>query len=60
MARNAGGAFGAWLSNLLLYVFGLSAWWWVAFCAYVVVWGWRRLEPIRLGAASAGFALLIV
>ena len=42
------GAFGAWLSDLLLYVFGLSAWWWVAFCAYVVVWGWRRLEPIRL------------
>ncbi|HEX7219993.1 MAG TPA: DNA translocase FtsK 4TM domain-containing protein [Burkholderiales bacterium] len=60
VARNAGGAFGAWLSDLLLYVFGLSAWWWVAFCAYVVVWGWRRLEPIRLGAASAGFAVLLV
>ena len=59
MARNAGGAFGAWLSDLLLYVFGLSAWWWVAFCAYVVVWGWRRLEPIRLGTATAGFAVLL-
>jgi DNA segregation ATPase FtsK/SpoIIIE, S-DNA-T family len=59
VARNAGGAFGAWLSDLLLYVFGLSAWWWVAFCAYVVVWGWRRLEPIRLGTATAGFAVLL-
>ncbi|HEX6529649.1 MAG TPA: DNA translocase FtsK 4TM domain-containing protein [Burkholderiales bacterium] len=59
VARNAGGAFGAWLSDLLLYVFGVSAWWWVAFCAYVVAWGWRRLEPIRLGAATAGFAVLL-
>jgi S-DNA-T family DNA segregation ATPase FtsK/SpoIIIE len=59
VVRNAGGAFGAWLADLLLYVFGLSAWWWVAFCAYVVVWGWRRLEPVRLGASAAGFAVLL-
>ena len=26
---NRGGFVGAWLSDLLLYLFGLSAWWWV-------------------------------
>ena len=59
MAGNAGGAFGAWLSDLLLYVFGLSAYWWAALCVYVVVWGYRRLEPSRLALALAGFALLL-
>src|SRR6185503_7475826 len=32
VTRNAGGAFGAWLSDLMLYLFGLSAYWWVALC----------------------------
>jgi DNA segregation ATPase FtsK/SpoIIIE, S-DNA-T family len=35
--RNAGGAVGAWISDLALYLFGLSAYWWVALCAYIVV-----------------------
>ena len=26
---NRGGVVGAWLADLLLYLFGLSAWWWV-------------------------------
>lgn len=29
IAHNPGGVFGAWLSDLLLYVFGVSSWWWV-------------------------------
>ena len=37
---NAGGAVGAWLSDVLLYLFGVSAYWWVALCLYVVVWGY--------------------
>ncbi|TWI70071.1 S-DNA-T family DNA segregation ATPase FtsK/SpoIIIE [Pseudoduganella lurida] len=40
---NLGGRGGAWLSDLMLYVFGCSAWW---FCFYLVrfVWrGYRRL-----------------
>jgi S-DNA-T family DNA segregation ATPase FtsK/SpoIIIE len=40
---NLGGRGGAWLSDLMLFIFGLSAWWW---CIYVlrVVWrGYRRL-----------------
>ena len=54
VTRNAGGAFGAWLSDLLLYLFGLSAYWWVALCLYLVVWGWRRMDGFRLGAAISG------
>jgi len=59
VARNAGGAFGAWLADLLLYVFGVSAYLWVALCAYVVVWGYRRMEGSRLAAAAGGFVLLL-
>jgi S-DNA-T family DNA segregation ATPase FtsK/SpoIIIE len=59
VARNAGGAFGAWLADVLLYLFGLSAYWWVALCAYVVVWGYRRKEAVRLALAAGGFALLL-
>ncbi|HEX6156863.1 MAG TPA: DNA translocase FtsK 4TM domain-containing protein, partial [Burkholderiales bacterium] len=58
--RNAGGAFGAWLSDRMLFLFGLSAYWWVALCLYLVVWGWRRMDGFRLGAALGGFALLLV
>ena len=28
---NAGGKAGAWLADVALYTFGLSAWWWVLF-----------------------------
>ncbi|HEU4353552.1 MAG TPA: DNA translocase FtsK 4TM domain-containing protein [Burkholderiales bacterium] len=59
VTRNSGGAFGAWLADLLLYLFGVSAYWWVALCAYIVVWGYRRLDGIRLAVALGGFALLI-
>src|SRR5471032_1540355 len=41
--HNLGGRAGAWLSDLLLYIFGFSAWWW-AFCLLRIVWlGYRRL-----------------
>ncbi len=40
---NAGGAFGAWLSDLLLYLFGLSAWWWVLLGIFMVWWGYRQI-----------------
>jgi S-DNA-T family DNA segregation ATPase FtsK/SpoIIIE len=59
VAGNAGGPFGAWLSDVLLYLFGLSAYWWGALCLYVVVWGYRRLEASRLALALAGFGLLL-
>jgi S-DNA-T family DNA segregation ATPase FtsK/SpoIIIE len=59
VARNAGGAFGAWLADVLLYLFGLSAYWWAALCLYIVGWGYRRMDGSRLAAAAAGFAALL-
>jgi DNA segregation ATPase FtsK/SpoIIIE, S-DNA-T family len=60
VARNAGGAFGAWLADLMLYLFGLSAYWWAALCLVLVVWGYRRMDGVRLAAAIAGFSLLVL
>ncbi len=41
---NPGGRFGAWLADLFLSLFGVSAWWWVLFLLLTVVWGYRRLD----------------
>jgi S-DNA-T family DNA segregation ATPase FtsK/SpoIIIE len=66
VTQNAGGRLGAWLADLLLYLFGLSAYWWVALCVAIVVWGYRRLHgaslPDRrsLSVMVAGFVLLLV
>ncbi|MBS0344914.1 MAG: DNA translocase FtsK 4TM domain-containing protein [Proteobacteria bacterium] len=43
---NPGGRFGAWLSDLLLYLFGVSAWWWVAFLGFGLAIGFRRLKLV--------------
>ena len=64
--HNPAGRGGAWLADLLLYVFGLSAWWWVGFFVVLVCWGYRRLDGWRVGdrrpfyIGMAGFLLLIV
>lgn len=42
--RNAGGHAGAWLADLLLYLFGASAWWWVAFFLSAIAWSYRRID----------------
>jgi S-DNA-T family DNA segregation ATPase FtsK/SpoIIIE len=40
---NLGGRAGAWLADLMLYIFGFSAWWW-CFCCLRLVWkGYRSL-----------------
>ena len=63
---NRGGVVGAWLSDLLLYLFGLSTWWLVAAGAVLVVNGYRRIaEPEArtdhpLLWWAIGFALVIV
>ncbi|HUW51782.1 MAG TPA: DNA translocase FtsK 4TM domain-containing protein [Sulfuricella sp.] len=63
--HNAGGEMGAWLADMLLYIYGLSAYWWVAFALYVVWWGYRRIESAGLSdrrslfVATTGFILLI-
>ena len=58
---NWGGSAGAWLSDLMFYVFGFSAWWWcVALMA--AVWGFtlplalalsRVLDALALGEDTA-------
>jgi S-DNA-T family DNA segregation ATPase FtsK/SpoIIIE len=66
VAQNAGGRFGAQLSALLLFLFGLSAYWWVALCIAIVVSGYRRLRgapaPDRrsIGVMLAGFGILLL
>ena len=65
VTQNAGGALGAWLSDVLLYLFGISAYWWIALCAYIVAWGYRRLDGSSLidqrplGLSLGGFAVLL-
>src|SRR5580765_4685565 len=64
--RNAGGLVGALVADFLLYLFGVSAYWWVVLCLYLVVWGYRGLDGRRLvdrrplAISFAGFMLLLV
>jgi S-DNA-T family DNA segregation ATPase FtsK/SpoIIIE len=64
--RNLGGKVGAWVADGLLYLFGVSAWWWVVLLGLAAVWTLRRLDG---GSASdrrsvfiafAGFCLLLL
>ena len=63
---NSGGRLGAWFADVLLYLFGLSAWWWVALCAFLVRWSFRRIEHVAPAdrrsyfVAAIGFAILLV
>jgi S-DNA-T family DNA segregation ATPase FtsK/SpoIIIE len=63
---NRGGVVGAWLSDLLLYLFGLSAWWWVIAGVVLVVAGYRHVrDPERatdhpLGLRIVGFGLVLL
>jgi len=62
---NKGGMTGAWIAETLLYLFGLSAWWWVALAAigilrlYRRVEDWDLLNKHTLAVALIGFALLL-
>jgi S-DNA-T family DNA segregation ATPase FtsK/SpoIIIE len=63
---NRGGFVGAWLSDLLLYLFGVSAWWWVVAGVVLVVAGYRHvIDPDRarehpLPLRVVGFALVLL
>ncbi|TDR73935.1 DNA translocase FtsK [Paludibacterium purpuratum] len=64
--RNYGGAFGAWLSDMLLFIFGASSWWLVVFCLAAIVWGYRRMDQEGLAPSAfnvvslCGFWLLLL
>ena len=66
VVQNAGGRVGAWLSDVLLSLFGWSAFWWVALCLCSLVRGYRRIETsVKIEArplliSIAGFGLLLV
>ena len=65
VVQNAGGRVGAWLSDVLLSLFGWSAFWWAALFVVAVVRGYRRIdgkppaEQRPLWIAILGFALLL-
>jgi len=64
--RNRGGAIGAWLADFLLYLLGLSAWWFVAAGVAIVIASFRRIARPELEnehprtLALAGFATVLV
>ncbi|AEJ00584.1 cell division FtsK/SpoIIIE [Nitrosomonas sp. Is79A3] len=63
--QNAGGHVGAWLADFLLYLFGASAWWWVAFFLSAVSWSYHRIDTAgifdrhSLLLSAGGFLLLL-
>jgi DNA segregation ATPase FtsK/SpoIIIE, S-DNA-T family len=66
VVSNPGGRLGAWLADLLFYLFGLSAWWWVIFFGFGLVWGFRRMaaefraDRRSLFIVMAGFLVVLV
>jgi S-DNA-T family DNA segregation ATPase FtsK/SpoIIIE len=64
--HNLGGRAGAWLSDLLLMVFGVSAWWWVLLAVAYVIRTFRHLDetPLANGRQRwfrlGGFGLLLL
>ena len=64
--RNAGGLVGAYISDLMLAVFGVSAYWWVAFFGALVWWGFRRIERVTeidrrsYAVVAIGFMIVLV
>ena len=49
VVHNAGGAVGAWLSDMMLYMFGFSAWWFVVFAFYAIWLVYLRLDVVAQG-----------
>jgi S-DNA-T family DNA segregation ATPase FtsK/SpoIIIE len=65
VVRNAGGAVGAWLSDMMLYMFGFSAWWFAVFAFYAIWLVYLRLDVVAQGRKPLlllnffGFGLLL-
>ncbi len=64
--QNAGGYVGAWLADFLLYLFGISAWWWVIFFLYAVSWSYHQIDIVGIFdrrsfiISGAGFLTLLM
>jgi S-DNA-T family DNA segregation ATPase FtsK/SpoIIIE len=65
VTNNPGGMLGAWLADVLLYLFGFSAWWWVTLMLQRVWAGYRRIrsdslfDQRALWVSLSGFAVLL-
>jgi DNA segregation ATPase FtsK/SpoIIIE, S-DNA-T family len=46
--HNAGGIVGAWVSDMLLYLFGFSAWWFVVFAFYAIWLVYLKLDNVAI------------
>ncbi|MDP1672851.1 MAG: DNA translocase FtsK 4TM domain-containing protein [Burkholderiales bacterium] len=63
---NAGGVVGAYVADLMLFMFGLSAYWWVVLCGALVRWSFRRIETVAetdrrsQAVMLVGFLVLLV
>ncbi|MCW5575191.1 MAG: DNA translocase FtsK 4TM domain-containing protein, partial [Burkholderiales bacterium] len=63
---NAGGLVGAHIADLMLFMFGLSAYWWIALCGALVLWSFRRIETVAetdrrsQAVMLVGFLVLLV
>ncbi|TXH13125.1 MAG: DNA translocase FtsK [Gammaproteobacteria bacterium] len=53
---NPAGRAGAWIADLMLYVFGLSAWWWIVLLGMFV---WRGIRHFHSDETSAHHPLFI-
>ena len=64
--HNPTGRAGAWIADLLLYLFGLSAWWWIVLFGMFVWWGVRKFnapdehKQHPLFVALGGFLFLLL
>jgi len=64
--HNPAGRAGAWIADLMLYIFGLSAWWWIVLLGMFVWWGFRKFhspdehKQHPLFIALGGFSFLLV
>ncbi|MDO9364947.1 MAG: DNA translocase FtsK 4TM domain-containing protein [Methylotenera sp.] len=64
--QNSGGHVGAWLSDLMLYIFGFSAWWWAVLAFYAMWFVYLKLEIVNQSKKPfllfnfIGFALLLI
>lgn len=64
--HNSGGRVGAWVSDMLLYLFGFSAWWWAVLAFYAMWLIYLKLEVVNLSEKPfllfnfIGFSLLLI
>jgi S-DNA-T family DNA segregation ATPase FtsK/SpoIIIE len=64
--HNSGGSVGAWVSDMMLYLFGFSAWWWAVLAFYAMWFVYLKLEVVNLSEKPfllfnfIGFGLLLV